>query len=109
MRPSRQSGLTSIAIAISLVGALLGAPGASAAPVLGLEGLPTVHVQVGGLVNVEAQPLPAKVEVAGLPPVETPSLPKAELPATPPVEAPKTPVEVPTVQTGSTPLPTNGS
>ena len=109
MRPSRQSGLTSIAIAISLVGALLAAPGAFAAPVLGLEGLPTVHVQVGGLVNVEAQPLPAKVEVAGLPPIETPSLPKAELPATPPVEAPKTPVEVPTVPTGSTPLPTTGS
>jgi hypothetical protein len=98
--------LTGIAIAISLALALLAAPGTSAAPILGLEGLPKVHVQVGGLVNVEAEPLPAKVEVAGLPPIETPSLPKAELPSTPPVEAPKTPVEVPTAPTGSTPLPT---
>lgn len=106
MRLSRQCGLTGIAIAISLVGALVAAPGTSAAPILGLEGLPTVHVQLGGLVNVEAEPLPAKVEVAGLPPIETPSLPKAELPSTPPVEAPKAPVEVPTVPTGSTPVPT---
>ncbi len=105
MRPSRQRGLTGIAIAISLVLALVAAPGAAAAPILALEGLPKVHVQVGGLVNVEAEPLPAKVEVAGLPPIETPSLPKAELPSTPPVEAPKAPVEVPTVSTGSTPVP----
>jgi hypothetical protein len=110
MRPSRQHGLTGIAIAVSLALALalalVAAPGTSAAPLLGLEGLPKVQVQVGGLINVEAEPLPAKVEVAGLPPIETPSLPKAELPATPPVEAPKAPVEVPTVPTGSTPLPT---
>jgi hypothetical protein len=98
--------LTGIAIAISLALALLAAPGTSAAPILGLEGLPTVRVQLGGLVNVQAEPLPAKVEVAGLPPIETPSLPKAELPSTPPVEAPKAPVEVPTVPTGSTPVPT---
>jgi hypothetical protein len=106
MRPSRQRGLTGVAIAITLVAALAAAPGTSAAPLLGLEGLPTVQVQFGGLVKVEAEPLPAKVEVAGLPPIETPSLPKAELPSTPPVEAPKAPVEVPTVPTGSTPLPT---
>jgi hypothetical protein len=106
MQPSRQRGLTGIAIAISLALALLAAPGTSAAPILGLEGLPTVHVQLGGLVNVEAEPLPAKVEVAGLPPIESPSLPKAELPSTPPVEAPKAPVEVPSVPTGSTPVPT---
>lgn len=105
MRASRQRGLTGIAIATSLVLALLAAPGAYAAPLLGLEGLPTVNVHVGGLINVEAEPLPAKVEVAGLPPIETPSLPKAELPSTPPVEAPKTPVEVPTVPTASTPVP----
>jgi hypothetical protein len=98
--------LTGIAIAIGLVAALVAAPGTHAAPLLGLEGLPTVNVQVGGLINVEAEPLPVKVEVAGLPPVETPSLPKAELPSTPPVEAPKAPVEVPTVPTRSTPLPT---
>lgn len=106
MRLSRQRGLTGIAIAISLVGALVAAPGASAAPILGLESLPTVHVQVGGLVNVEAQPLPAKVEVAGLPTIETPSLPKVELPSTPPAETPAAPVEVPTLPTASTPVPT---
>ncbi len=106
MRPSRQRGLTGIAIAVSLVLALLAAPGTSAAPILGLEVLPKVHVQVGGLVNVEAEPLPAKVEVTGLPPIETPSLSKTELPSTPPVAAPKAPVEVPTLPTGSTPLPT---
>ncbi len=106
MRLSRQRGLTGIAIAVSLALALVIAPGTSAAPILGLEGLPKVHVQVGGLVNAEAEPLPAKVEVAGLPPIETPSLPKAELPSTPPVEAPKAPGEVPTVPTGSTPVPT---
>jgi hypothetical protein len=98
--------LTGIAIAISLVLALVAAPGASGAPILGLEGLPKVNVHVGGLVNVEAEPLPAKVEVAGLPAIETPSLPITELPSTPPVEAPKTPVEVPTVPIGSTPVPT---
>jgi hypothetical protein len=98
--------LTGIAIAISLSLVLVAAPGTSAAPILGLEGLPKVHVQVGGLVNVEAEPLPAKVEVAGLPPIETRSLPKAELPSTPPVETPAPPVEVPALPTTSTPLPT---
>jgi len=97
--------LIGIAIAVSLVLALVTAPGSSAAPILGLEGLPTVNVHIGGLLNVEAEPLPAKAEVAGVP-IETPSLPKAELPSTPPVEAPKAPVEVPTVPTGSTPVPT---
>jgi hypothetical protein len=110
MWPSRQRGLTGIAIAISLALALVAPAGASAAPILGLEGLPTVDLQVGGLVNVEAEPLPAKVEVAGLPTIETPSLPKAELPSTTPVETPKA-VEVPTVPTGTTavPVPTGTS
>jgi hypothetical protein len=101
--------LTGIAIAVSLALVLVAAPGTSAAPLLGLEDLPKVQVQVGGLIDVEAEPLPAKAEVAGLPPIETPSLPKAELPSTPSVEAPKAPkapVEVPTVPTGSAPLPT---
>ena len=106
MRPSRQRGLTGIAIAVSLALALVTAPGTSAAPILGLEGLAKVHVQVGGLVNVEAEPLPATVQVAGLPAIETPTLPKAELPSTPPVQTPATPVEVPTLPTTSTPLPT---
>jgi hypothetical protein len=106
MRPSRQRGLTGIAVAVSLVGALAVAPAASAGSLLGLEGLPTVHVQVGGLVNVEAQPLSARVEVAGLPAIETPSLPKVELPSTPPAETPAPPVEVPTPPTTSTPVPT---
>ncbi len=105
MRLSRQRGLTGIAIAASLVVALVIAPGSSAAPILGLEGLPKVHVQVGGLVNVEAGPLPAKVEVAGLPPIETPSPPRLEAPSTPPVETPALPVEVPTLPTTSTPVP----
>jgi hypothetical protein len=105
MRTSRQRGLTGIAVAVSLVLALLIAPATSAAPMLGLEGPPKVHVQLGGLVNVEAEPLPAKVEVAGLPTIETPSLPKAELPSAPPVETPATPVEVPTLPTTSTPVP----
>jgi len=63
-------------------------------------------VHVGELLNVEASPLPAKVEVAGLPPIETPSLPRAEAPSAPPVESPATPVEVPTLPTTSTSTPT---
>jgi hypothetical protein len=105
MPPSRQRGVNGVAIAISLVLALATASGASAAPIIGLEGLPTVDVHVGGLIKVEAEPLPAKVEVAGLPTIETPPLPKAELPSTTPVETPKA-VEVPTVPTGITPTPT---
>jgi hypothetical protein len=105
MPPSRQRGLTGVAIATSLALALVLAPGSSAAPLLGLEGLPTVGAQVGGLIGVEAEPLPAKVEVAGLPTIETPSLPNVETPSTTPVETPKA-VEVPTVPTGATPTPT---
>lgn len=131
MRPSRQRGLTRTATAVSLAGVLalaLGTPASAGlldassapsgllgartgssspafSPSLSLEALPAIHVQVGELLNVEAEPLPAKVKVGGLPPIETPSLPKAELPSTPPVEAPATPVEVPTVPTTSAPVP----
>ncbi len=126
-RPYRQRGLTGIAIAVSLVlalgtaggtsaaagldvpasatSSLLGTRTASSSSVLSLEALPTLHVQVGEVLNVEAAPLPAKVEVAGLPPIETPSLPRVEAPSTPPAESPA-PVEVPTLPTTSTPVPT---
>lgn len=131
MRPSRQRGLTRTAIAVSLAAALAIAPStsastglldASSAPpallgvhtgsaspasssTLSLEALSTIHVQVGELLNVEAEPLPVKVKVGSLPSIETPPLPKAELPSTPPVETPATPVEVPTVPSTSTPAP----
>ena len=84
---------------------LLGTGDASSSSGLSLEALPTIHVQVGELLNVEAEPLPVKVKVGSLPPIETPPLPKAELPSTPPVETPKAPVEVPTVPSTSTPVP----
>jgi hypothetical protein len=87
----------------ALLGAGSGAPTSSSG--LSLEALPTIHVQVGELLNVEAEPLPVKVKVGSLPPIETPPLPKAELPSTPPVETPATPVEVPTVPSTSTPVP----
>jgi hypothetical protein len=126
MRPSRQRGWTSIAIAISFVLApalpaaaagasqfdasgaperLLAVNTRAPAPALSLEGLPTVQAQAGGLVNVEGNPLSAKIEAAGLPTIETPSLPRVEGPSTPPVESPA-PVEAPPLPTAGTPAPT---
>lgn len=91
----------------------LGAPSGSSSSAFSLQGLPTLRVQAGSLLNVEAAPLPANVEVAGLPAIETPPLPVPEAPSTPPLESPALPVEVTTPTTTSTPAPapagSNGS
>lgn len=114
MRRSTRHGLVGVAGAFSL-GLLLSlvlaaTAGAAGSSLLSSEALPSLHVQVGSLLNVEASPLPAKVEVPGVVTVETPPLPRVEAPSTPPVETPQLPVETPTTPTVSTPVPvTTGS
>lgn len=114
MRRSTRHGLVGVAGAFSL-GLLLSlflvaTAGAAGSSLLSSEALPSLHVQVGSLLNVEAAPLPAKVEVPGVVTVETPPLPRVETPSTPPVETPQLPVETPTTPTVSTPVPvTTGS
>jgi hypothetical protein len=93
MRASARHELAGLAICASLAVALSSTPAAVAG----------TRLQIGSLVNIEAAPLPAKVEAAGVT-IETPPLPGIEAPSTPPVQPP-VPVEVPTTPMTSTPLP----